>query len=407
MGPRPLPLHLALEAWTCQLSFAGLITSNSVSRRLKPPPLPGLPQLPDLLAKARAESGLPPDAPLDPVRLVDAVTAASRNRLETFATGIMRYHAHPARRVMAAPPAVWRHGAATLRDYGGKGPPVLVVPSLVNHSTVLDLAADRSFLRSMAAANLHTFLLDWDSPGPVERGYTISDYVTKILLPALEEARRRGGGPVRLVGYCMGGTLAAAAAVLAPQSVESLTLLAAPWDFHVGSEGLRAVVARARPSLEATIAACGEAPFDLIQTLFATMDPSLMGRKFRRFAALDQTSDEAARFVILEDWLNDPMPMAAAVARECLFSWYGENTPARGLWQVAGTVIAPARIACRSLAVIPVKDRIVPPASAQALARLLPHARIETTALGHIGMMASGRAPDVTYAPLIAWLHGA
>jgi polyhydroxyalkanoate synthase len=169
-------------------------------------------------------------------------------------------------------------------------------------------------------------------------------------------------------------------------------------------DGLRKHLTTMRPILEGLFTTYGEAPFDLLQTLFASIDPALVGRKFRKFAALDPNSDEAHRFVMLEDWLNDPVPLAADVARQCLFDWYGVNTPARGLWQVGGATIDPARVQCPSLALIPSRDRIVPPESAEALARALPNADVRKLPLGHIGMMASSRAAEVTYAPLIAWL---
>ena len=34
-----------------------------------------------------------------------------------------------------------------------------------------------------------------------------------------------------------------------------------------------------------------------------------------------------------EDWLNDGVPLAAAVARLCLGEWYGGNTTASGSWR--------------------------------------------------------------------------
>ncbi|TAL01863.1 MAG: alpha/beta fold hydrolase [Rhodospirillaceae bacterium] len=335
------------------------------------------------------------------------MTLAARERLANFADGVARYQAHGQRRQLAAPDAAWERGAATLRDYGGTGPAVLVVPSLINRSTVLDLAPDRSLLRTMAAEGLHTFLLDWGCPGETERSYTVEDYICRVLIPAVDEVARRTSMPVRVVGYCMGGTLAVASAVLAPTRVAALAAVAAPWDFHAGTLTLRSVLTVMRPALEMLIGVCGEAPFDLIQALFANLDPTLVGRKFRRFAALDPDSDEARRFVVLEDWLNDPVPLTAAVARECLFAWYADNTPARGLWRVAGTAIDPSRVVCPCLAMIPSRDRIVPPESAQALARSLPNATIRPVPLGHIGMMASSRAADVTYRPLIAWLKDA
>jgi len=62
-------------------------------------------------------------------------------------------------------------------------------------------------------------------------------------------------------------------------------------------------------------------------------------RKFLAFARMDPTHPKAAAFVALEDWLNDGVPLAAPVARECLAGWYGANTPATGQWRVAGKVV--------------------------------------------------------------------
>ena len=211
-----------MEAWISQLSFAGLTLSNAVSRLSNPPSLP--PLLPDLLPRALAESHGPqsdipdPRASLDPVRLIEAVALAAKERLQTFADGVALYQAHGRQRQLVAPDASWQRGAATLRDYGGIGPAVLVVPSLINRSTILDLAPDRSLLRTMAAEGLHTFLLDWGYPGEAERAFTVEDYIDGVIIPALEEVKARTGQAPRLVGYCMGGTLAAALAVLAARS---------------------------------------------------------------------------------------------------------------------------------------------------------------------------------------------
>src|SRR5262245_35577894 len=105
-GPRPLPLHLAMEGWISQLCFAGLMTSSAVSASSNRPS-PPLPPLPDFLPKALAESrplpaGQKPPV-LDPVRLIDAVTAAAKARLQTFATGVARYQTHAPQPAMPLP----------------------------------------------------------------------------------------------------------------------------------------------------------------------------------------------------------------------------------------------------------------------------------------------------------------
>ena len=52
----------------------------------------------------------------------------------------------------------------------------------------------------------------------------------------------------------------------------------------------------------------------------------------------------AERLQIEEDWLNDGVPLAAPVARECIGGWYGANAPARGAWRVAGLPVDRVRL---------------------------------------------------------------
>ncbi|MCA0201589.1 MAG: alpha/beta hydrolase, partial [Proteobacteria bacterium] len=296
---------------------------------------------------------------LDPVRFLDALTKESSERMNRFVAGVRAYQNHPHRRALAPLPSVWNRGAATLRSAGGEGPAVLYVPSLVNRGYILDLAADRSLVRTSAAQGLGAYLLDWGDPSPTELGFTVTDYMQGVLIPALEEVAARAKGPVRLAGYCMGGTLAAAAAVLRPDLIDGLALLAAPWDFHIDSEAARTLMKAMDVPLSMMIRAEGQASVDLLQALFASLDPTLTGRKFRGFADLDPSSEEARRFIELEDWLNEGVPLAGPVMKEVLGAWYGSNDPARGAWRVSGTLIDPARITAPTLALIPGQDRIV------------------------------------------------
>ncbi len=122
---------------------------------------------------------------------------------------------------------------------------------------------------------------------------------------------------------------------------------------------------------------------------------------------MDPDSDAAKRFVVLEDWLNDGVPLAGPVARECLFGWYQDNTPMKEQWRVGGAAVDPGQIQCPVLAVIPERDRIVPPASAHALADRVPGADVQSVALGHIGMMTSGRAAQEVYELVVGWIKNA
>ena len=144
-----------------------------------------------------------------------AVLAETLARDSALLAGIAAYRRHPWRRDLADPPVIWAEGESRLLDYGGGGRPMLFVPSLVNRATVLDLAPGQSMVRWIADQGRRVLLLDWGWPGPVERGFDLTDYVAG----RLERAVAAVGEAVVLVGYCMGGLLALGAALRRPDRV--------------------------------------------------------------------------------------------------------------------------------------------------------------------------------------------
>jgi poly(3-hydroxyalkanoate) synthetase len=419
-GPRPLPLHLVMAM------LRGLAAAGSLPMRLPTPdgtPSPrGWPSWSDawpISNAGRAEMARIAGALAAGGHRPEAFTAAVAARLgradRALIAGIAAYRRHPYQRRLADPPAIWIEGGSRLLDFSaGKGTrdgaAVLFVPSLVNRAHVLDLAPGRSLLRFLAApgdggAPLRPLLLDWGWPDEIERGFTLTDYIAGRLERALAALP---GPPVALVGYCMGGLLALAAALRRPDRVRALGLLATPWDFHAAEAERARAAAALLPALEPLLDAHGALPADVIQALFAGLDPWGVAAKFRAFARLDPESERAALFVALEDWLNDGVPLAASVARECLGGWYGRNAPGRLAWRVAGAVVDPAALAMPVFAAIPHRDRIVPPASARALAAGMRGAAVtlHEAAAGHIGMVAGSAAEDALWNPLLRWLRG-
>ena len=319
--------------------------------------------------------------------------------------GIAAYRRHPYARRLPDPPTIWEEGGSRVLDYaqpGAAGPPVLFVPSLVNRAYVLDLAEHRSLLRFMAAQGVPARLLDWGWPGETERLFTLTDYIAG----RLERAAMAMGEPVILAGYCMGGLLTTALAQRRPDLVRGLALLATPWDFHAADPEAARNLAAMLPLLEPALAFSHTLPVDLLQMLFALLDPWAIATKYRGFAKLDPASPRALGFVALEDWLNDGIPLAGAVARETLSGWYGANSTASGEWRIAGMAIDPTTIDIPAFAAIPAADRIVPPQSARPLAELLPRARLIEPKAGHIGMAAGASAETALWRPLLAWIRG-
>lgn len=393
ISPRPLGLHLMSAA----MSLTGAAAALPLARRGLIDWHPGL--------AAEAEALLRDIAASDETELTAAVMRNIHDRLAATLRGIELYQRHDHVRRTAEPGVAWRQGAARLLDYGGPGRPVLFAPSLVNRAYVLDLDADASLMRWLAErGEVRPLLLDWGAPEGDVRGYGTGDYVTGPLADALAHAAELAGGPAPLVGYCMGGTLATAAAQLYPDRVSALGLMAAPWDFHASLSAQGRIFADSVAFWRPVLQAFGEMPVDLLQSFFAALDPNLAQRKFEAFAAMDMDSEKARRFVALEDWLNDGVALTARVADETLNGWFGQNRTAAGTWLIDGVAIDPARIGQPAFVVIPEKDRIVPPASAAALAERLPRAEVLRLQAGHVGMVVGHTAEAELWTPLERWL---
>ena len=405
LGPRPLALHLAVAALTWQSSRNAWPIWNGGSLPWK-----------DEAAAAALRRAL---EKVDPDAFAKALDGAVRARSLQLLRGIQAYQRHPYRRDLTDPAALWQGGTTRLLDYGRsgskssgskrgrKGPVLLFVPSLINRAYILDLAADCSLVRDFAARGFRPLLVDWDRPGPEERRFSLTDYIAGRLEAALDAALALDDGPVVAVGYCMGGLLALALAQRRPRDLAGLVLMATPYDFHAGGAAQARALSRATLGFGPAMDLLGELPVDAIQALFALLDPQLVVRKFLSFGRLDPANAKAAAFVALEDWLNDGVPLAAPVARECLQGWYGENTPGEDRWLVAGRAVAPARLDLPALSLIPANDRIVPPGSARALAARLPRGEALEPALGHIGMVVSFKARTAVWDPLAEWCRAA
>ena len=334
---------------------------------------------------------------------------AARRTVSAMLDGIEHYRSHPYSRDVTDPEPFWTEGTTAVRDYRaltgkrGLGIPVVLVPSLVNRAYIMDLKAQASFARTLAAAGHPVFSVDWDAPGPLERGFDLGDYIAR-LRRAITACSEATGTPVAVLGYCMGGVLALAAARGLEERIDALVLLATPWDFHAERPEQARALGDLAGILAPSLALRGEMPADLLQTLFLGLDPMLSIRKFEAFAAMDPDGPGAEAFVALEDWLNDGVPLAHRVAQECLSGWYGRNDPANGAWRIDGLPVLPGDWRKPTLCVVPQADRIVPPASARALAEALPKGQTLPLPVGHIGMMVARSAPKVVWQPILRFL---
>ena len=241
--------------------------------------------------------------------------------------GLVAYEGAERSAIAPRRPVACQVEGATLRECGGSGAPVVLVPSLINPPHVLDLDPDVSLAEAIARMGRRVLLLDW-GPASQRSELSVAGHVERLLLPLLWQI---GEAPA-VVGYCLGGTMALAAANLLP--AERVVTLATPWDFaDYPADGREALLALWGSSRSAA-SALGAMPMEVLQSAFWSLDPERTVAKFAKFALLDPAGPEARRFVALEDWANEGEPLPIPAARELIEDFFGANSPGNGEWRV-------------------------------------------------------------------------
>ena len=300
------------------------------------------------------------------LELVRRVAESDPELARDALAGLRAYESAPRVQRPEPKPEVARVEGACLRDHGGDGAPAILIPSLINPPRILDLDAETSLASAIAEMGRRVLLLDWGEAGP--RPYDVAGHVEHLLLPLL----RSIGDPAALVGYCLGGTMAIAAANLAP--CERVVTLAAPCNFARYPEASRAALRNMWRHSEAASRELGALPMEVLQASFWSLDPERTVRKFAEFGRLEPQSAAAQRFVQLEDWANEGEPLPYAAAKELIESLFERDLPGSGQWIGTDALTAPA------LHLTANHDRIAPAATAPAGERVaIPS--------GHVGMI--------------------
>ena len=284
--------------------------------------------------------------------------------------------------------------------------PLLIVPSLLHRYYLLDLVPGRSMVEYLVGRGLDVYLLDWGTPGPQDRSTTFDQYIVGALRRAVQRVRAVAGSErVSLLGYSMGGTLAAIFAALYGRYVANLIAVAAPIDFH--DDGILSQWARKdRFNVDLVVDTLGALPAALMQASFRMLKPTY--QIAQQIALAEQFGDmEAVQdFLAMQFWIDDNIPFLGEAYRTYIKELYQENHLVEGRLVVGGRRVDLGQIEAPLLTVVAAKDCICPPASSMPLNDLVCSADRQILELpgGHTGSVAGAGAPGHLWPQLAEWL---
>jgi polyhydroxyalkanoate synthase len=311
---------------------------------------------------------------------------------------------------------VWRKNKACLYRYTRQTPPthstpIFLILPLINRAYILDLRPGSSFVEHLLHEGFDVFLLDWGIPGDEDRALDLTTLLTRYLPRATSKASQAAGGvPLTILGYCIGGSLAACYAALYPEApvrVRNLVLFTTPIDFaDAGTFG--ALTAKGVYPIEQLTSVLplvpGQMP-DMGAKLLSPL-PTTMGTYVRLWGKLADADFDLAGWQAMFRWVNEGVPFPSAAYRQWITDCYQDNKLARGRLQIDGRPVRLENIRCPLLNVAAAGDEIAPRPTTRAIMHLTGSVDAEEIVLqgGHVGVVV-GRAARTALWPRVSdWL---
>jgi polyhydroxyalkanoate synthase subunit PhaC len=274
-------------------------------------------------------------------------------------------------RIGASPKdVVWQRGRAEVWRYRG-GPvryvqPILIVHSLVSRSYILDLRPGHSTIEFLVERGFDVFLLDWGIADERDAENTLETYVDEYLPRAVAAVLRESGGDeLTLVGYCLGGTLAALySSAYDDAPVRNLVLMASPIDFSEMGAMVAGVV-HGRVEVDDVIDETGNIPAGTVYGGFFMQAPTVEVARYATLLEHLWNDEYVDGWQAMAQWSRDHVPFPGAVARQIIDGFIRHNVLMSGRIHLGGREVRLADARGEVLNAFAERDNVVPmPAAA-------------------------------------------
>jgi polyhydroxyalkanoate synthase subunit PhaC len=311
------------------------------------------------------------------------------------------YHYRPT----AAEPSAKPHGV-----------PVLIAYALVGRYQMIDLEAERSFVRKLLDQGLDVYMVDWGHPTRAQRWLTIDDYVSGYLDDCIDVIRQRHGvDRINLLGICQGGVFTTCYAALFPHKIKNLVLTVTPIDFHADAQspetgaGYMNLWTRALTpdDIDLLVDTLGMAPGALVGFAFLMMNPVSNITKYTT-ELVEILDDEAklVNFLRMERWIADRPGHPGEVMRQWFKDLYQANKLVNNELELGGRRVELSRITMPVLNVYADGDVVIPTACSRGVGQRFGTSDYSELAVpgGHIGTFVGGKSQKVLAPSIAQWL---
>jgi polyhydroxyalkanoate synthase len=280
--------------------------------------------------------------------------------------------------------------------------PVLLVPPLASPPFVFDMRRGCSMAEFLLEREHAVYLVEYGQITFAQRGLGLEHWVDGVLPQAIRAVSQDNAGrPVHVVGWCLGGTLAALAAADDPAlPIASIAMIASPVD---ATRVPLATPIRALYDLTGgffvttAYRALGIAPGPVVKRAFqlATFDRYLT-RPLRMLQNIEDR-DYLEQVETLNRLMDNMIAYPGRTLGQLYHDIFRANKLATGRIELGEHEIDLHVIDKPLLSIAGADDGIAPAAAVHHIKQILPHAQVKTAPGGHVGVIAGTTAADTTW----------
>lgn len=216
--------------------------------------------------------------------------------------------------------------------------PLLIVPPWINKFYILDLNAEKSFIRWCVAQGLTVFCISWVNPDARHAAKDFESYMREGIFAALDAVERATGEKkVTAIGYCVGGTLLgvtlAYMAAVKDKRIDSATFFTTQVDFSKAGELSVFVDEDQIKAVEEQMAQRGYLEGSRMAGAFNMLRPNDL---IWSYAVNNYLKGKAPTAFDLLYWNSDSTRMPAANHSFYLRNCYLDNKLSKGEMRIAG-----------------------------------------------------------------------
>jgi polyhydroxyalkanoate synthase len=308
--------------------------------------------------------------------------------------------------------SVWKKNKAVLWYYSAAEKkyhtPVYLIYSLVNQPFILDLEPVGSKIKAFTESGFDVYLLDFGSPGYEDRDIDVDDYIVGYIQKGAKKVlRHSGASEISVIGYCLGGTLAAIYTALAEEPIRNLILIVTPLDFHAVSffDEWAEPIRSGRVSFDEVMDALGVLPAGYIKSGVRLITSPVYFSPYLSLLNKSYDPEYVEKWRRFNKWTEGHIPFTGAALKQLFNDFAKNNKLINGGLMVKGKRVDLTNIQSNLLVVSSQFDRLVPLEQSAPIMNLVS-SKDKTFRLlegGHTHMVAeAGKLPDF----LEEWLPG-